>query len=210
MELEYKFIKHFGPSIFKVKIPDHLIKELNKYTDNIIKNKKKSSELDNGDRLVGDVTQEFKLEKDFVTEIGWLKFLADCTGTWVLHEIGKKITKFNLLNTWIVRQFKHEYNPVHWHTGHISGAGFLKLPTTFGTHKQKKPSKDYMGGNLQLINGSRMFMSNSIYNIQPEVGNFYLFPNYMMHTVYPFKDSDEERRSISFNAKIDDDIYNVY
>ena len=32
----------------------------------------------------------------------------------------------------------------------------------------------------------------------------------MMHTVYPFKDSDEERRSISFNANIDDNIYDVY
>ena len=28
--------------------------------------------------------------------------------------------------------------------------------------------------------------------------------------MYPFKDSNEERRSISFNAKIDDNIYNVY
>ena len=40
----------------------------------------------------------------------------------------------------------------------------------------------------------------------PEVGNFYLFPNYLMHTVYPFtRYFDEERRSVSFNAKIDDD-----
>ena len=45
---------------------------------------------------------------------------------------------------------------------------------------------------------------------KPEVGNFYLFPNYMMHTVYPFSNSKEERRSISFNARIDDEIYNVY
>ena len=32
----------------------------------------------------------------------------------------------------------------------------------------------------------------------------------MMHVVYPFKNSNEERRSISFNAYIDDKIYNVY
>ena len=38
----------------------------------------------------------------------------------------------------------------------------------------------------------------------------FIFPNYMMHTVYPFTDSDEERRSISFNAKIDDNIYDAY
>ena len=30
------------------------------------------------------------------------------------------------------------------------------------------------------------------------------------HTVFPFKDTNEEKRSISFNAVIDDEIYNVY
>ena len=55
-----------------------------------------------------------------------------------------------------------------------------------------------------------MFLQNSKFSIHPELGQFYFFPNYMMHTVYPFTDSDEERRSISFNALIDDNIYNVY
>ena len=55
-----------------------------------------------------------------------------------------------------------------------------------------------------------MFLSPSTYNIIPKVGDFYIFPNYLMHTVFPFKNSNEERRSISFNANIDDDIYNVY
>ena len=32
----------------------------------------------------------------------------------------------------------------------------------------------------------------------------------MMHSVFPFKKSKEERRSISFNANIDNEIYNVY
>ena len=55
-----------------------------------------------------------------------------------------------------------------------------------------------------------MFLSHSTDNIIHEVGDFYFFPNYLMHAVYPFKDSNEERRSISFNAKIDDNVYNVY
>ena len=53
-------------------------------------------------------------------------------------------------------------------------------------------------------------MSNSQFKIVPEVGDFYFFPHYLMHTVYPFTGSDEERRSISFNANIDENIYNVY
>ena len=115
-----------------------------------------------------------------------------------------------MIASWIVRQFKNEYNPTHWHNGHISGAGFLKVPKNLGGHLQKKPNKEYKGGNLQLIHGSRMFMSHSTITIKPEVGVFYFFPNYLMHTVFPFKDSNEERRSISFNANIDEEIYNVY
>ena len=122
----------------------------------------------------------------------------------------KKISEFNLIKTWVVRQFENEYNPTHWHGGHVSGAGFLKIPKSLGKHTQNKTSKQYRGGNLQLIHGSRMFMSPSTYNIIPEVGDFYIFPNYLMHTVFPFKNSKEERRSISFNAAVDNKIYNVY
>tara|TARA_B100000579_G_scaffold390696_1_gene365375 strand:- start:203 stop:592 length:390 start_codon:yes stop_codon:yes gene_type:complete len=125
-------------------------------------------------------------------------------------ELEKKITKFRIRKSWIVRQFKNEYNPTHWHSGHISGAGFLKVPNTLGKHVQNKENRVYRGGNLQLIHGSRMFLCESTFNITPIVGDFYFFPNYMMHTVFPFKDTNEERRSISFNADIDDEIYNVY
>ena len=124
--------------------------------------------------------------------------------------IKKKITKFQLVNSWIVRQFENEYNPTHWHGGHISGAGFLKIPKTLGKHVQEKQNREYRGGNLQLIHGSRMFLCHSTMNIIPKVGDFYFFPNYLMHTVFPFKNTKDERRSISFNAYIDNDIYNVY
>jgi len=208
-KIEYQVIKHFGPSILKVKIPEEIISELNDYVDNIISNKEKSLKLDHGNNLVGDVTQEFQLEKDFMKKIGWTEFLANCAARWIFLETEKKITKFNLISSWIVRQFENEYNPTHWHGGHISGAGFLKVPSSLGKHTQEK-NKIYEGGRLQLIHGSRMFMSHSTFNIAPRVGDFYFFPNYMMHTVYPFKGTNEERRSISFNAFIDNQIYDVY
>ena len=50
----------------------------------------------------------------------------------------KKIKKINIKNLWIVRQFQNEYNPTHWHNGHISGAGYLKVPKNLGKINQKK------------------------------------------------------------------------
>ena len=74
----------------------------------------------------------------------------------------------------------------------------------------RKLKKENRNGRIAFIHGSRQFTSNSKFKIIPKVGDFYFFPNYLMHHVYPFKDSKEERRSISFNAKIDDNIYDVY
>ena len=210
MEIKYKNLRVLGPAILRVKIPNKIIEKLNEYIDNTIKNKSKAEKLNYGEKLVGDVTQEFLLEIEFVKSSGWLDFLGNCSKIYTELNEGKKISKFNLLDTWVVRQFKNEYNPTHWHGGHISGAGFLKVPKILGDSVQKKKDINYRGGNLQLIHGSRMFTCPSTYNIVPEVGDFYLFPNYLMHTVFPFKGTDEERRSISFNATIDDEIYNVY
>ena len=199
-----------GPSILKVKIPKEILNNLNKYCDKVIEDSKKSEALNWGNKLVGDVSQEFKVEPEFVMSSGFYKFLAECVGRWIFSETNKNITKFEIKNTWVVRQFENEYNPTHWHGGHISGAGFLKVPKSMGKHVQEKRNKEYRGGNLQLIHGSRMFLSHSTLNIKPRVGDFYLFPNYLMHSVFPFKNSMEERRSISFNALIDNKIYNVY
>ncbi len=207
--MEIQIIKYFGPSIAKTKIPENIIDQLNSYIDRIAIDRQKSNELNMGFELAGDVTQEFKLEREFMSKSGWLNFLANVTREWIKTETGEKITKFEMIESWIVRQFKNEYNPIHWHNGHISGAGFLKLPDTFGTHVQDKRNKNYVGGTLNFIHGSKQFMSNSKFKIIPQVGDFYFFPHYLMHTVYPFKGTNEERRSISFNANIDNKIFNM-
>ena len=206
----FEIIKQFGPSILKVKIPEDMLSQINDYVDGIIKDDELSSKLNHGNQLVGDVTQEIKLETNIMQSSGWGSFLGLNVGKWIASELGEKITKFNIIQSWVVRQFKNEYNPIHWHSGHISGAGFLKVPKLLGRHVQEKKNKTYKGGNLQLVHGTRMFLNNSTYTIEPKVGDFYFFPNYMMHVVYPFKDTNEERRSISFNAKIDDNIFNIY
>ena len=135
--MEIKIIRPFGPSILKVEIPKNIINELNKYIDLIVLDNEKKVNLNYGEKLAGDVTQEFKLEKEMVSKIGWLDFLGKCVYEWIKKDFGKNITKFNLIESWVVRQFKNEYNPVHWHSGHISGAGFLKVPTNLGGFTQK-------------------------------------------------------------------------
>ncbi len=201
-------ITPFGPSIAKVKIPEKILKILNDHVDKVVNDQKLQKEFDAGKSLVGNVTQEIFLDNKIIKESGWLSFLANATQTWIKYITKQEIKKFNVNNSWIVRQFSNQYNPVHWHKGHISGAGFLKVPSTFGETFQK--DKKNVNGHLVLINGQRSFMCGSKYEIKPEAGDFYIFPHYLMHTVYPFKDTDEERRSISFNAVIDEKTFDVF
>jgi len=204
-----KLVRPFGPIVAKVTIPKNIIDSLNKYVDEIINNESKSKELDYGKMLAGNVKQEFLLEREFSVFSGWEGFLKENVEEWIFKSLNKKITQFDIIDSWIVRQFENDYNPLHAHGGHVSGVGYLKLPDDFGKPIQNTKTSN-INGNLQLVHGSNMFLSPVTLDIKPKVGEFIFFPNYLMHTVYPFKNKNSERRSISFNASIDDDIYNIY
>ena len=115
MENNIIVLRPFGPSIAKVTMPNEIVEKLNKYVDETIANESKSKELDYGANLAGNVKQEFRLEQKFIDECGWGQFLANSAATWIYQSLGrqKKITKFNLISSWIVRQFDNEYNPLH-------------------------------------------------------------------------------------------------
>jgi len=200
--MKLEIIKPFGPSIVKLKIPNDIVIEMNRYTDDIIKDKSKSKSLDFGSKLAGNVRQEFFLDIDFMKKIDWANFLGKVCAQWLNQESGKRLKDFKIINSWIVRQFKNEYNPAHFHSGHISGVGYLKIPDNLGLTLQNNKQIN-QNGRLELIEGSPKLLSKGNYIIQPKVGDFYLFPAYLLHTVYPFTDSDDERRSVSFNAAID-------
>ena len=200
-----ELLKPFGPSIVKVKMPDSMINDMNNYIDIVIQDEEKIKRLDEGAKLIGKVKQEFLMEVEFMKKIKWAEFLSSFVAKWANEDLKKELKHFQLIKSWIVRQFKNDYNPVHWHTGDISGVGYLKVPTHLGnTYQADKKTNE--NGKLQLIFGSPNLFSKSTFLIKPEVGDFYLFPNYLMHTVYPFSGSSDERRSVSFNARVQFDI----
>ena len=201
--MEPEIFKPFGPSIVKISIPEDIISAMNIYVEEIIKDKEKLKENDEGHKLAGNVYQEFLLDTDFMKNIKWANFLGLVCEKWVWREKAVKLKKFQIIKSWIVRQFKNEYNPIHYHSGNISGVGYLKVPSSLGETLQKNKTINN-NGKLILIDGSKKLFCSPTYTITPKVGDFYLFPSYLMHTVYPFSDNNEERRSVSFNAIIDE------
>ena len=177
-------MKPFGPAIAKVEMSPDLVKVLNNYTDEEIKKSKEKT--------------EFTLDDKIIKKLNWAEYIGTLANSWVENETKKPLKKISIAKTWTSRQFKNQFNPIHFYKdGNISGIAFLKVPKSFDSSEGSEEGK------LTLIHGSISTLCNSIFSINPKVGDFYLFPSYLMNLTYPFTDSDEELRTIKFSAKID-------
>jgi uncharacterized protein (TIGR02466 family) len=198
-----KVLSPFGPKIAQLKINKSLINKINKEVDRILSQKELTKKYDYSNKLVGQVKHEIQLPKNFIKKY-LAKKINQSIKEFIKFTTGKTTKTIKIKNFWVVSQFSHEYNPVHYHDGHVSGVGYLKIPK-FITNKKSLTTN----GTIDFINGNKMFLNNSIFNHNPRVGDVILFPNYLMHTAYPFT-SEGERRSFSFNAEIDNSIANVF
>ena len=193
-----KILSPFGPKLGKIKIPTKIVSLLNKEVDKIIKNESKTKKSDYSNKVVGQVYQEIKISKKFINK-NLKKFIKNNIYSYLKKTIKVKPKKFLIKNLWVVRQFKNEYNPVHFHDGFVSAVGYLKVPKNL-TNSRKKLKTN---GTIDFISGTKTSLSNSIHNHVPKTGDMIIFPNNLMHTAYPFN-VDGERRSFSFNLDLDD------
>jgi len=109
-----------------------------------------------------------------------------------------------LKSLWINFQKKHEFNPIHDHTGIYSFIIFLKIPYKLENEDKIFPTVagdcstsrlsflviDYMGDIFELkLNVDKSFENKML-----------IFPSTLKHLVYPFYSSDEYRVTVSGNV----------
>ena len=191
-----KTFRAFGPTIGKGKLSRKFINTINAQIDKSIITKKN----DYSSKLASQIKNELKLPNSFIEKNLSKELIKNIKNYLKSSEI-EKIKEIKIINLWVVKQLKNEYNPIHYHNGQLSGVGYLKIPKNMNQNKTIKNKKVRTNGTIDFINGQRSFLSKSIYNLNPKVGDLLLFPNYLMHTAYPFN-VDAERRSFSFNVKI--------
>ena len=191
-----KTFRAFGPTLGKGKLSKKILKIINNHVDKTVISKKN----DYSSKLVSQIKDEVKLNDTFIKKnlskelIRNIKKYLEVSGVPNIKEV-------KIIKLWVVRQFKNEYNPIHYHSGQLSGVGYLKIPKNMNQNKVVKDKKVKTNGTIDFINGQKNFLSKSIYNLNPKIGDLLIFPNYLMHAAYPFN-VDGERRSFSFNAKI--------
>ena len=195
-----KNFKPFGPSIGKSKISKKFLELLNNEVDTKIFSKSN----DYSSKLASQIRKEVQISKSFIKK-NLEKELIKNIKIFLTKENIKKIKEIKILNLWVVSQYKNEYNPIHYHEGDLSGVGYLKIPKKRNFSKKKIKTN----GTIDFISGSKNFLSESIYNHNPKVGDIIFFPNYLMHTAYPFR-VEGERRSFSLNIELDKKTADVF
>ena len=191
-----KNLKPFGPSIGKGKISKTFLNKLNKEFDK----KSEIKKIDYSSKLASQIENEIKFSNDFIKKNLQTELIKNIKN-FLNNEKINNIKEIKILNLWVVRQYKGEYNPIHYHDGDLSGVGYLTLPKNMTENILVKNKKLKTNGTVDFINGQKGFLSESIYNLKPKIRDLIIFPNYLMHTAYPFNISGE-RRSFSFNVKI--------
>ena len=176
-----KNIKPFGPSIGKTKISKRFSDKLNNEFDI----KSNSKKIDYSSKLASQIKNELKISNKFINK-NLKKELKESINKFLSNEKIHNIKEIKILNLWVVRQFKGEYNPIHYHEGDLSGVGYLKLPKGMTNNRMVKNKKMKTNGTIDFINGQKGFLSKSIFNVVPKIRDLLIFPNYLMHTAYPF------------------------
>ena len=201
-EIPFMLIRPFGPFIVKSRLPKDLIDDYNEELEKIIKDKKLVKEYDWSQHLVGKVRQELRVPESVREKYdGHFQALTDAYLKQVTED--PKGRPFNLQTAWFVRQFAGEFNPIHIHTYcELSSVGYLKLPKGIEKEfEEESKTRRPVRGHIEFLYGVPQDLNSHTMLAQPKVGDFYLFPKYLMHTVYPFR-TPGERRSFSMNIGV--------
>tara|TARA_R110000824_G_C15138722_1_gene669792 strand:+ start:616 stop:1287 length:672 start_codon:yes stop_codon:yes gene_type:complete len=215
---DIQLLQPWSTFVMKLKMSDSLIKTALKMTNDALIEKNKPY----GKSLAGQIDEEWGLMDKFLSEeyLNLKNYITQASTQYTIManvQNNSNIEDNNLPNTtiseiWSVHQYDNEYNPIHLHTAQISGVFYLKIPEYLPTKKQHQ-EHDTDDGSIVFINNSAgnngmggliPWGNKSYLKVNPQVGDFYLFPACMYHTVYPFRTETgkEERRSVSFNVFI--------
>ena len=211
-----KFYQPWSAPILHSSLSEIQIKELLDITDSILKDENKKSY---NNVLAGEIENEWIIPtsileldsfKNYIDELS-LRYLTSFASQHhietdkippVLGRFAQMLEKSVLTSAWFNDQKDDEYNPLHNHTGILSGVLYLKIPEYLPSRKNKD-----MDGTITFVGNSSdtdIIMTYSTITISPKVGDIFLFPSLLKQQVYPFRTVSGKgiRRSLSFNIEL--------
>ena len=197
LELKYDIYQPFGPSVLKTTLPRSFINLLNDEADRILHDEKLSKEHDWSHNLAGNVKKEVAIDQNKIPNFP--EFMITMAKQYYKHTIEKDPIEGSKVGfrVWVVSQYAGDFNPMHIHDANLSGVAFLKIPPGFDAEYAKEDHHP-TAGCLEFLGSIPNHFARHSYIAKPQVRDFYLFPSWLTHQVYPFR-SEGERRSLAFN-----------
>jgi len=164
--------------------------------------------------LVGNIRQEYQLSE-------CRDFTADMLGPYIQEyleyfEYNRPLAQLNgsldmrlcERDLWVNFQKKHEFNPVHDHSGVMSFVIWLQIPYTFEEEYRAGPGRDSrlpVNGDFTIhwTDSAGNIRNHSLLVDSSKEGYLCMFPSYTMHSVYPFFSSDDYRITVAGNFRLD-------
>ncbi len=213
-ELSWK--QTFSPTILESKVPQKFLDIINNVGDKVLADDGLSKKWDFSGNLVGKVKNEIQIPIHNKEDSAYCLFILRKYCQEYLNQMQEwgrsyewnkatggakpKEENINITQSWIVSQYKNEYNPWHKHSGHFSGVIYLKLPEGMENHFVEETKDHYpTSGLIEFSYGEAQDMRSDTLMCKPAVGMILVFPSWLKHSVYPFY-CDGERRCMSFNA----------
>jgi hypothetical protein len=185
------------------KIPDILFNKLKK----IIKNKSIKANND----LAGNIEEEYLIPEAIPV---FEKYLLDIIfkNENLVNYMKRRFTMnskdlpVKLDKMWVNYQKKHEFNPIHNHTGCFSFIIFVDIPYTMEEqfkYSKVKDSNNFRAGYLEFLTFSHLGDLHTSYFPIDKTYNqsAFIFPALLYHTVYPFYKVNKPRITVSGNFK---------
>ena len=195
--VDYKNL-NWGPYVMKTKVPDYIIKKL--------KSEGKKAKTSYNHSLAGHLNNQFlyppKIQQWFYKEIQPI-LNAYRDGHCKYHGIENLEVELAFDDLWVNYMKSGDFNPAHTHGGDYSFVLFLDIPK-----KLLQEQKDYVGTSakpgmlmFEYTTQARPRWATTGTIVQPQPGDFFMFPALLQHWVCPFK-SNITRISVSGNMRI--------
>ena len=171
-------------------------KQLESYNSDLAGNIKKEFKIPKAIPVMNDYM--FQLVQKYENTFNYIPTIKYCTTN----------VPLKLNSMWVNFQEKHEFNPIHDHSGVFSFALWLQVPYYIEEEIKHSPGKE---SNHNVAGHFGFLYTNSLGGISVKTlpvdkrweGKIAFFPAKLNHLVYPFFTSEDYRISISGNLRLD-------
>ena len=193
-KLDYTFF-HWGPLLFRTTIKPNDIKALRKLCD--------ESNEDWTDNLAGIIKGEYKIKSEDYTKI--IKPYLRAYGIAYKKWYGINLKAVETKAAWVNFMKNGESNPPHIHHNcHLSSVLVLDVPDVIKEEQKAWKGTGDGPAALNFFIGNPQNFHVNTFGFRPEVGDFFIFPWNLTHSVSSFK-SKATRITVAANFKVADE-----